>query len=178
LIFVAIAGLCVHAARERAQTSLFTLLRRDAPLWWVYTLIPMVCGLAALRGGVLWSLVLLHVIGWWTFVTATFAKRERYTISRMRGAWHWVRETQAGFQLFHGALALAVCAQLLYYVHRINPLRGSILDWVLTPNAFYYLTIMHVTMSFIPKGPARVSFSETGTRLHNRHAVSTGSGLL
>jgi len=157
LILLATAKLCVHAALERTQTSLLTLLRRDAPLWWVYALIPMVCGLAALRGGVLWSLVLLHVIGWWTFVTLTLAKRNRHASSRVRGAWNWVRATQGGFQLFHGALALAVCGLLLYYVHHTNHQRGSILDWVLTPSAFYYLTIMHVTVSFIPKGSPRAS---------------------
>ena len=180
LLLVAAATLCVQAALRRAQTSLLTLLRRDAPLWWVYALIPMVCGLAALRGGVLWSLVLLHVVGWWTFITLTLAKRNRHTISQVPGAWNWVRTTQAGFQLFHGALALAVCTLLLYYVHHVNHLRASILDWVLTPSAFYYLTIMHVTMSFIPKGPPTHqirphTLSETHTRVHDSHRVFTGS---
>ena len=156
LLFAAIAMLSVRRAVCRAQASLHRLLLRDSPLWWVYLLIPALCFLAVPAGGKLYAMVLLHVVGWWTFATYAQAGSARATRNapsapHLAGLWPWVRTTQMGFQLLHAVMVVGVAVLMLYFVHAPDHLRGAGLDRILTPGAFYYWTIVHVTMSFAPQ---------------------------
>jgi hypothetical protein len=140
------AQYCLRRFVREGSASPLTLLRRDAPLYWVYALIPLVSIGGAALGGRMYAVVLLHVIGWWLFATMDYARR-RTSISADRSAWHWLRTTQAGFQTLHAGLVLTFAGLLAYSVHHAH-LHGTLFGWVLSPAAFYYMTITHVTMSF------------------------------
>jgi hypothetical protein len=127
------------------------LLLRDSPLWCVYLTIPVLCFLAVPFGGKLYTLVLLHVVGWWTFASYTQAGWNAELAPHPAGPWQWVRTTQKGFQWLHGVMVAGLAVLMLYFIHAPDHLRGTGLDWILTPGAFYYWTIVHVTMSFAPQ---------------------------
>jgi hypothetical protein len=151
LLFGAIAVLSVRSAIRRGRASLPELLLRDLPLWCVYVLIPVLCFLAAPFGGKLYALVLLHIVSWWTFATYTQAGGNAPAAPSLAGLWQWVRTTQKGFQLLHGVIVAGLAVLMLYFVHAPGHLRGTGLERILTPGAFYYWTIVHVTLSFAPQ---------------------------
>jgi hypothetical protein len=151
LLFAAIAVLSVRSAVRRGQASLHRLLLRDSPLWCVYLSIPALCFLAVPFGGKLYAIVLLHVVGWWTFATHTQAAGDAPSAPHLAGLWRWMRTTQKGFQLLHGAMVAGLAVLMLYFIHAPDHLGGTGLDRILTPGAFYYWTIVHVTMSFAPQ---------------------------
>lgn len=147
----ALAWACVRAALRRSGRSLRELLAEDKPLWFVYLGVPLVVFVCGPWGGQFYALVLLHVIGWWIFASLSFASAGRKP-APARGVWTWMRTTQRGFQTLHGASSLAVLVLLLCYFHSQTPLQDTAWSWVLDRDAFYYWTVMHVTVSFVPKG--------------------------
>ena len=60
-----------------------------------------------------------------------------------------MRTTRGGFIALHTGLVLAVFAAIAvnYYVFGLN----SWLDLVVGADSFYYWTIFHVTLSFLPR---------------------------
>jgi hypothetical protein len=120
-------------------------LQRDAPLYWVYALIPLITVGCLALGARLYSIVLLHVIGWWLFATMGYA-RKRQPVNVGASTWYWLRNTQGGFQALHAALVICFCG-LMVYVHHTNS-QGTAVAWALGRDPVYYFSIMHVTMSF------------------------------
>lgn len=149
--FSAMAALLFLAAKRRAGLGLHAMFLRDRPLWFVYLAIPIVVTLCSLFDGAFYSLILLHVIGWWVFATAMLAQRGRKATPRTIGPRGWMRSTQAGFQTLHGVLALVFLVLLVVYFHNRGTLGGTAFAWFLEPDAFYYWTVMHVTVSLVPK---------------------------
>lgn len=148
----ATAAFLLQKAKRRSGLGLRAMLSRDRPLWFVYLAIPIVVGICGLLSGKAHTLVLLHVIGWWVFATAMLTQRGRKTGPRTIGVWGWVRTTQSGFQTLHGVLALVFLVLLVVYFHNRGTLGDTALAWFLERDAFYYWTVMHVTVSFVPKG--------------------------
>lgn len=144
-------------AWSRAEAAgMFTTLRRHAPMAIVYGLFLTVLLAGALAGAVLEAIVLWHVLEWFLFGTRQAARAEaarkagpesggppRGWLARAKG-------TRSGFLTLHLALSAAVFAIMLvwaYTQHRKGPLGA-----VVSPAAFYYWTIFHVTVSFFPRG--------------------------
>lgn len=148
----ATAAFLLRTAKRRSGLGLRAMFSRDRPLWLVYLGIPIVVGICWLVGGSARTIVLLHVIGWWVFATAMLAQRGRNTGPRTLGVWGWMRSTQYGFQTLHGVLALVFLVLLVVYFHNRVTLGDTALAWFLERDAFYYWTVMHVTVSFVPKG--------------------------
>jgi hypothetical protein len=143
------AGLSYRLATRRAGVGLIAMVRRDRPLWCVYGLIVLIIIGSTQIGGRQNALVLIHFAAWWIFVSVNLARNATLGRFHWRRAWNYARTTQPGFQVFHGALVLAVLVLLLLYTHN-GQLRGGVLDYCLTLDAFYYWTVMHVTISLFP----------------------------
>ena len=93
-------------------------------------------------------LILSHFVGWYFF-----ASRRLETIPKQAtpqdGLWTWVRSSVNGFQSLHLGLA-AVFFVILLVNHYLLPATG-VVSLVLDGNAFYYWTVIHVTISFAPR---------------------------
>jgi hypothetical protein len=159
-IFCALAWLCLSMALARSGRSLGELLSQDRPLWLVYFGVLLVILVCSPLGGKLYIAVLLHVVGWWIFASVTIAQMSRKAASAAApipapvptiGLLSWMRTTQRGFQTLHGVLALVTLGLLLLYFHVQPSMQGTGWSWVLERDAFYYWTVMHVTVSFVPK---------------------------
>jgi hypothetical protein len=144
-ILCVVAQYCLRRFVREGNASFKTLLQRDAPLYWVYALIPLIAVGCVALGARLYSVILLHVIGWWLFATMGYA-RTRQPVNAGASTWYWLRNTQTGFQALHAGLVISFCG-LMVYVHHANS-QGTLIAWALSHAPFYYFTIMHVTMSF------------------------------
>jgi hypothetical protein len=122
---------------------------RHRPMAAVYGLLFLVVftGAAIGSGALLASIVLWHVIEWLLFATRQAAQAEATRpapttwLGRAKG-------TRRGFLALH--LGLAAVVFLLMVVWAYGG-RSSVLTPVVSQNAFYYWTIMHVTVSFFPR---------------------------
>ena len=98
------------------------------------------------------ALVTLHVTAWYVFVMYQLRRRPPPVPAPSRLSWAWMRSTPRGFTLLHvglAALALLGCAVAAYGYRNDASLRWFQL--VLSRDAFPYWTIMHITISFVPK---------------------------
>lgn len=145
-----IAALSYRIATQRAGAGIFEMIRRDRPLWCVYGLIFFIFVVSTQVGGRQNALVLIHGVAWWIFASVNLARNRTRSRFHWRGAWTYVRTTQRGFQTFHAAFVVGIFMLLVLYTHNVGQLRGGALDYCLTLNAFYYFTVMHVTLSVFP----------------------------
>lgn len=145
-----LAWVCIISATRRSGRTLSQLFADDRPLWFVYLTVPLMVLVCAPLGGKFHALVLLHVIGWWVFASVSL-NRTNQKPRPARGLWIWLRTTQSGFQTLHGVSAVVVLGLLLFYFHSPTPLQDTAWSWFLDRDAFYYWTVMHVTVSFVPK---------------------------
>lgn len=151
-LFVAL--LCVTRVRqENPGESVRQLMYRDRVIWLVYLgTITVVLLLLPFKGKAE-TILLLHVVSWWVFATRNLhtSKQTPRFGNRKKGWFNRVKRTQAGFQIFHWGLVLLMGVLSLYWFQTLGAPAGHVLEFVVTPAAFYYWTIFHVTMSFVPK---------------------------
>lgn len=140
-----------RALRRRWGSTAWSILRRDRPIWVVYLGIALAIALAAPLGGRSYSIVLLHVAAWWVFATAGLVRFGRREGLRTLGLWTWLRRSQRGFQALHVGLTIVFIGLALLWQYGFDGAPGHVLGAVGDPDAFYYWTIMHVTVSFVPK---------------------------
>jgi len=91
--------------------------------------------------------VLMHFVGWYFF--ALFLINRYPPKEPPKGVWQWMRTTRPGFMTLH--LGLAALVTLLIAVDMYHFGKQSWLDVVVGSKNFYYWTIMHVTLSFLPR---------------------------
>jgi hypothetical protein len=122
---------------------------RHKPMAVVYLLFLLVIAAgAALSGQLLAAIVLWHVLEWFRFGTAQAARSEASAAPPVT----WlakVRGTRRGFLTLHIGLSIAIFLLMLVWAYgqgRTGPLTPLV-----SSNAFYYWTIMHVTLSFFPR---------------------------
>ncbi len=93
-------------------------------------------------------LILSHFVGWYFF-----ASRRLETIPKQAtlqdGLWKWMRGSVSGFQRLHLGLAAVIFVILL--VNHYLLLDTSGINLLFGGSAFYYWTVIHVTISFAPK---------------------------
>lgn len=102
-------------------------------------------GLALRSGPCL--LILFHVVGWYVFTC--YKLKERGQAPPAAEWLTWMRTNLSGFRVLHIGLVLtliAVGAVWAYVFEGQGPLW-----YVLSPAAFYYWTIAHITVSFVPR---------------------------
>jgi hypothetical protein len=67
--------------------------------------------------------------------------------------WSWLRGTRRGFNLLHAGLALALVGAGVWWAYGFGNDPGvRPLHLLLSREAFPYWTIMHVSVSFVPRG--------------------------
>ena len=115
----------------------------------VIQLASMAIILFALVGGT-WAInlvVLMHFVGWYLF--ALYQLGQRPPATPPDTIWKWMRTTRAGFMTLHLGLAAAVGIGIAVDVYGFG--QQSWLYPIVGAHAFYYWTIAHVTLSFLPR---------------------------
>lgn len=125
-------------------------LRRHRPILRVCLGIGLVILLEVLVRQKSRALVTLHVTAWYVFVMYQFGRRPAPVPAPSRFSWAWMRSTPGGFSFLHvglAALTLLGCAVAAYGFRN----DAAWFQLVLSREAFPYWTIMHITISFVPK---------------------------
>jgi hypothetical protein len=137
---------------RRYAGGLRAFLREHRPMLLVYGGILGVLLLDLVLNGRAYAIVTLHVAAWYVFVSAGYARRPVPAPTPAPMTWRWMRATPAGFHTLHlGLLALVTAAALVWaYGFRNDSTLGA-LHAVLSKDAFPYWTIMHVTVSWMPR---------------------------
>jgi hypothetical protein len=93
-------------------------------------------------------LILSHFVGWYFYASRRMRTMPKQT-TRADGLWRWFRGSVVGFQRLHlGAAAVFLVAIIINHF----VLEGTgILNTLVSSRAFFYWTIIHVTISFAPK---------------------------
>jgi hypothetical protein len=139
-------------ARRGPPGAMRDLLRKDRPLVFVCIGIAAVILLEAILRQKSRALVTLHVTAWYVFVTYQMGRRRAPDPAPRRFSWEWMRSTRGGFATLHwgvAAIVLLACA-LAAYGFRNDPSQAWF-QLLLSRDAFPYWTIMHITISFVPK---------------------------
>jgi hypothetical protein len=148
-VLVAIGGAFLLLRRYARGESLTVsgALRRHAPLFRIYLALVLVniAGLAITGRGS--TLALLHVCVWYVFLCHTLAERP----PDASGArwWPWLRGTVGGFRVMHHGLVVLLVGLGIVWVYALE--QQGALEFLLSPRAFYYWTIVHITLSFLPR---------------------------
>jgi hypothetical protein len=98
-------------------------------------------------------IVTFHVVAWYVFTMHQLRRRAPRGAAAPRAlSWSWMRGTAAGFRFLHLAVALLVIALAAVWAYGFrNDPDQAFLSGLLSRDAFRYWTIMHVTVSFLPK---------------------------
>jgi len=93
-------------------------------------------------------LILSHFVGWYFFASRRLETAPKQATTK-DGLWKWVRGSVTGFQALH--LGFAALFLILVLVNHYVLANTGVLGLLLGGNAFYYWTVIHVTISFAPK---------------------------
>ena len=94
-----------------------------------------------------YSLILFHVAGWYLFAAYQFTRHPPKCPPD--GWWTWMRSTATGFKTLHIAMVAVLIAIGLVWTLGLH--QTPYLAWLLAPESFLYWTIMHITISFVPR---------------------------
>jgi hypothetical protein len=154
VIALAPAALCVLGlgvlmrwyAHATGQTVM-EMVHRHGPLIRVFVGVFFWFNLGLALGLGAYLLILFHVVGWYVFTC--YQLKERGQTSPAADWLTWTRTNLSGFRVLHIGLVLvfiAVGAVWTYVFEGQGPLW-----YVLAPGAFFYWTIAHITVSFLPR---------------------------
>ncbi|HEY6121622.1 MAG TPA: hypothetical protein VIV66_16810 [Pyrinomonadaceae bacterium] len=93
-------------------------------------------------------LILSHFVGWYFYASRRLTMVPRQS-SRVDGLWQWFRGSVAGFQSLHLGVAAIFLVAIL--INHFALKKVGILNTLVSARAFYYWTVIHVTISFSPK---------------------------
>jgi len=150
-MFIPMALMALWAIARIARSfpdGLAGLWRVHRPILAVF-LISVVIILVALISGP-WTfnvVVLMHFVGWYFF--ALFLIDRHPPQAPTRGWWAWLRTTRHGFMTLHLGLAALVTVLIAISVYGFG--KNCWLEAIVGSKNFYYWTIMHVTLSFLPR---------------------------
>lgn len=150
-LLLAVSAWSVATLVRDSGLSIGGLLARDRPIWVVYAGILLVIAGTSALGGKSYSIVLLHVSAWWVFATVGLRAYGKTAGVRDLGLLTWFRTTQRGFQTLHIGLTILCVVAAFLWAYRFGMADGHVLSWIGDRDAFYYWTIVHVTVSFVPK---------------------------
>lgn len=94
------------------------------------------------------AVVLMHFVGW--FIFGRYMLAQRPPKEPPRGWWLWMRTTPQGFSVLHIGLAVVTAALIAVSTYAFG--KTDWLEFVVGSKVFYFWTIMHVTLSFYPRG--------------------------
>lgn len=149
-MLAAAAGFIValrYFAAKQGYPSVRILINTHAPLFRVMFGVTAVLGLAILLTSRPYSLILFHVIAWYIFAGFQFKRFPPKTAPK--SLWLWMRTTVKGFKTLH--IGMAVILMIIGLVWTLGFNQSDYLKWLLAPESFLYWTIMHITVSFVPR---------------------------
>ncbi|MCG8408338.1 MAG: hypothetical protein MI923_24320 [Phycisphaerales bacterium] len=149
-LLAAVIGFAVslrYFAAKQGYPSAKVLVNTHAPLFRVMIGVTAVLGLAIFFTRRPYSLILFHVIAWYIFAGFQFKRFPPKTAPK--GLWLWMRTTVKGFKTLHIGMAAVLMIIGLIWTLGLN--QASYLEWLLAPESFLYWTIMHITVSFVPR---------------------------
>ena len=136
-----------HFAARLGYPNVRTLFRTHAVLFKVMFGVAAVLGLSLVLTARAYSLILFHVVAWYIFAACQFARHP--SKSPPQGWWAWMRTSVRGFKTLH--VGMVIVLMVIGLVWTIGLDRSSSLAWLLAPESFLYWTIMHITVSFVPR---------------------------
>jgi hypothetical protein len=145
---LAVTGVVLGRLARSFPDGLAGLWRVHRPILVVQlaTMAIVLLGLVA-GTGVINAVVLMHFVGWYLFA---LNRLDRSPASSPRvGTWEWMRTTRRGFMTLHLGLAALVAAGMAIDVYGYG--QQSWLHAIVGAQSFYYFTIAHVTLSFLPR---------------------------
>lgn len=134
-------------ARVFGYADVKSFAEAHAKLFFVMFGVAAVLGMALLLTQRAYSLILFHVVAWYIFASYQFtryAPKEKPT-----GLLTWMRTTTAGFRTLH--IGMAAALMILGLVWTLGMNQHAALAWLLAPESFLYWTLMHITVSFVPR---------------------------
>ena len=153
LLLVILAGRAVlrRAARIEGTTIAGHLSRRRPRVFVTAGLLLVLLGGAAWTGRV-YLIVAIHVVWWAVFAYDGLRHAPRPASPPRPLSWAWMKTTPWGFVVFHGAVMLLVVG--VGAAHALLAKNDS--SWTLAAllsgrNAFPYWTLMHVSLSWLPR---------------------------
>jgi hypothetical protein len=152
---VAAALLLVLAAGRRAgvrgRAGWRAYLAAHRPIVFVYAGAYVVLFAGMALTGRMYAIVATHVLVWWVFALRQMAKRPPAPRPRPL-TWRWFRETPLGFNVLHvGVLVAVIAAAAVWAFAFRNDPRMSAMRVLVSKEAFPYWTLMHVTLSWVPR---------------------------
>jgi hypothetical protein len=119
------------------------------PVLWMLSLTTLIALSSVLLGGWMFNILIMSHFVIWYFYADRRLQRSPKQASVREGVWKWMRGSSAGFRALHlGAAAIfLVLLALNHYVFGGT----RVLQLAVGPDAFYYWTLVHVTISFAPK---------------------------
>jgi hypothetical protein len=147
---LAYAGLRWFAWARREPEGLRAWAGRTRPMGAVLALFLGVVLLGGVSRALLEAIVLWHVVEWLVFSVHQAGRREREApppttwLGRAKG-------TRSGFLRLHLGLSAVVFVLLLVWTYGTASSASSPLWFLVSHEAFFYWTIMHVTLSFYPR---------------------------
>ncbi len=136
-----------HYARRLGFAGVGQMVETYKPLFRVIIGVVLVLGLAMLITQRIYPLVMFHVVAWYIFASHQLARFRPKTPPR--GWWAWMRTTPEGFKTLHIGLFVFMMVLGLLWTFAFD--HTVYLHWVLSPAAFFYWTIIHITVSFVPR---------------------------
>ncbi|HKQ47048.1 MAG TPA: hypothetical protein VJZ71_03135 [Phycisphaerae bacterium] len=150
-MFLPMLAIAIFALSRIARTfpdGLAGLWRVHRPILAVHG-ISLVIILIALVGGA-WTfniVVLGHFVGWYIFALYLIGKHPPK--SPPTSWFAWMRTTRNGFMTLHLGLAAVVTVLIAISVYGFG--KEGVLEAIVGSKSFYYWTVMHVTLSFLPR---------------------------
>jgi hypothetical protein len=124
----------------------------NRPIFVVFVGIFLVLMFDLATTGLVYAIVTLHVTAWYVFILRQNAAKASSAPAPPRWSGRWLRATNAGFNVVHLGIALLVVLAGLVWAYGFgNSPTQTGLRWLLSREAFPYWTIMHVTVSWIPR---------------------------
>jgi hypothetical protein len=122
-------------------------IREHGRLFRLFALVLLVTALGAALTGKMYTVVLLHVCVWYVFTCRNLRRNPPHTPAH--GWWGWMRGTLPGFQTLHLGLAAGMVVLVVLALSGFSSRQPL---WMMfTPAALPYWTIMHITVSFMPR---------------------------
>jgi hypothetical protein len=146
-LFASYVFLDRHAA---AYHSIARLIVAHALMLRLFAGAFLVLGLGVLLTNRPYALILLHVSVWYVFVLRQLKERQQPSARTPQGYWIWMRTTAPGFRVLHIGMFLGLVAIDMIAIYGFGG--QGWLWYLLAPQVFLYWTILHITVSFIPRG--------------------------
>jgi hypothetical protein len=129
------------------RTAGLWLAEKPVLLVLIYTSLIVV--ISPLVGPWTYNLVILgHFVGWY-FYASKRLERLPHQSTLQDGLWQWFRGSVKGFQILHISVAVLFFVSIL--VAYLFPEQTRTFGSLVNSSAFYYWTVIHVTISFAPR---------------------------